>query len=589
MKPKHYYLPFEKNGTFEYSEENINSLSEYEKYQLSFHPERPKFLDFLSLFEDVSSCFDSEEQGACLIQTFKANLKIKSQTIPVMLVGQQSGPTSNYKEMVEIMKNPEEVRKWNNGMPTPKSYERAYEAIKLGNKEDRLILVFVDTPGADPTEESEAGGIAWRIGSTIQALVESTTPTIAVILNRGCSGGAIALTGCDVVLAMENSTYLVISPEACSSILFHTRHRANEAAEASQITSKEGLIHGIVDELIPEPKGPAHRFPEDAIQSAFEIISKHAKSLSMMSLKSLIELRKNRWEKIGQWEEISKDDLTSIQRKKTRLPTVSREGFIPRHKGCEDSNNKRVFDPVHFAGLVKNNFHCHTCGKRYGRPSFWDYMNWILDENSFKEHISTRLIADKDILGFPEYKEKIKETQQKTGLVSAMITGNGTIQNKPVVYCGTEFGFFGGSYCMSSGEKIWHASNIALEKNLPIVIQACGGGARMHEGCSSMVSIPKAHLALTRIEQEGLQVITIITDPTLGGVAIGIGSRGTRIFEANAGNIGFSGRRVIEQYVGHSLPTDFQTTPWLKKYGHVEHSFSLMELREKIGGILHCK
>ena len=589
MKPNHYYLPFEKNGTFEYSEENINSLSEYEKYQLSFHPERPKFLDFLSRFEDVSPCFDSDEHGACLIQTFRAHLKVEAKTIPVMIIGQQSGPTSNYKEMVEIMKNPEEVQKWNNGMPTPNSYERALQAIKAGNKEDRLIIIFVDTPGADPTEESEVGGIAWRIGNTIQALVESTTPTISIIINRGCSGGAIALTGCDVGLAMENSTYLVISPEACSSILFHTRHRANEAAEASQITSKEGLFHGIVDELIPELQGPAHRFPEDAIQAAFDIISKHAKSLSEMSPKSLINYRKNRWEKIGQFETIAEDNLTSIQRKKTRLPIVNKEGFIPRHKGCENSNKKRVFDPVHFSGLVKNNFHCHTCGKRYSRPSLWDYMNWILDEHSFQEHDSTRFIVDKDILKFPEYEEKIKETQQKTGLVSAMITGNGTIRNIPVVYCGTEFGFFGGSYCMSSGEKIWRASGIALKEKRPMVIQACGGGARMHEGCSSMVSIPKAHLALTRVEQVGLKVITIITDPTLGGVAIGIGSRGIQIFEENAGNIGFSGRRVIEQYVGHSLPADFQTTSWLRKHDHVDHSVSMVDLREKIGGILHSK
>lgn len=226
----HFYLPFEKDSSFDHSPESIDSLTEYEKYQLSFHPERPKFLDFLTLFKSVEPCLESDDHGSCLIQSFRANIKTQTQTIPVMLIGQQSGPTSDYKKMVELMKHPEEVQRWNHGMPTPKSYERAFDAIKLGNKENRMILVFVDTPGADPTEESEAGGIAWRIGNTIQALAESTTPTIAVILNRGCSGGAIALTGCDVVLAMENSTYLVISPEACSSILFHTRHRANEAA-----------------------------------------------------------------------------------------------------------------------------------------------------------------------------------------------------------------------------------------------------------------------------------------------------------------------------------------------------------------------
>ena len=122
-----------------------------------------------------------------------------------------------------------------------------------------------------------------------------------------------------------------------------------------------------------------------------------------------------------------------------------------------------------------------------------------------------------------------------------------------------------------------------------MIIQTCGGGARMHEGCSSMVSIPKAHIALTQVENAKIPVVTIITDPTLGGVAIGIGSRGTRIFEANAGNIGFSGRRVIEQYVGHSLPEDFQTTPWLRKNGHIEQSAPMTEIREEIVKILNSK
>jgi acetyl-CoA carboxylase alpha subunit len=160
-----------------------------------------------------------------------------------------------YSEILEMMKDGEKVKHWNHGMPTPASYERAIRAVDAANEEGRMIITFVDTPGADPTEESEAGGIAWRIGETIQKLIESNTPTLSLIINRGCSGGAIALTGCDCVLAMENSTYLVITPAACSSILFHTRHRANEAAEVCQITSREGFKSGIVDEMVPEEPG----------------------------------------------------------------------------------------------------------------------------------------------------------------------------------------------------------------------------------------------------------------------------------------------------------------------------------------------
>ena len=101
-----------------------------------------------------------------------------------------------------------------------------------------------------------------------------------------------------------------------------------------------------------------------------------------------------------------------------------------------------------------------------------------------------------------------------------------------------------------------------------------------------MVSIPKAHLALTRVERAGLPVITIITDPTLGGVAIGYASRGIRLFEYNAGNIGFSGKRVIEQYTGKKTSSDFQQASWLKKHGHAENIVHPVLLRGEIGKIL---
>jgi acetyl-CoA carboxylase beta subunit len=108
----------------------------------------------------------------------------------------------------------------------------------------------------------------------------------------------------------------------------------------------------------------------------------------------------------------------------------------------------------------------------------------------------------------------------------------------------------------------------------------------MHEGCSSMVGIPKAHVALTRVERAGINVITLVTDPTLGGVAIGYGSRGIRLFEEHAGNIGFSGKRVIEQYTGHKTSREFQMTEWLKEKGHVIHTFNLKTLRETLSEII---
>jgi len=573
----HYYLPFEKNGPFDY-----DNLTEYEKYQLSFHPERPRYLDYLAIFKDVEACLENDEFGNNLIQTHRATFIWEGENYPVMLVGQQSSPTSDYGELLDILKDKDRLKRWNHGMPTPAAYERAIRAIEIANEEKRLIITMVDTPGADPTEESEEGGIAWRIGKTIHELAEAKVSTISVILNRGCSGGAIALTGCDVVLAMEYSTYLVITPEACSSILFHTRNKANEAAEASQITSREGYTHGIVDEMVPETGGPAHRFPDEAIKSLGNVLGKYIPKLFNDDPDDVFKKRIEHWKNMGHWSSSSEEEILKVQKPLSRLPIPNENGYLKRHKGCRNDKGKRLYDPVNFKTLQKNNYVCVQCGTRYVRPSAWDYLHLILDENSFSEHENTRHLVDKDILNFPGYAEKLKITQEKTGLATSMITGDGNILDVPVVFCGNGFGFFGGSFCMSTGEKIWRAAEHAIASKRPLVLQAAGGGARMHEGCSSMVSIPKAHVALTRVEKAGLPVLTIITDPTLGGVAIGYGSRGIRLFEKNAGNIGFSGKRVIEQYTGHTVSKDFQTTHWLERHGHVKHVVSPVNIRSEI-------
>lgn len=578
----HFFLPFEKDGSFSYTREAVDELSEYEKYELSFHPERPKYKDFLSIFNDVEEVLKTDQFGSCLIQTHRAHFNKR----PVMLIGQQSGPSSDYKAIKETLKNPEAVKKWNHGMPVPHSYERAVQAIQLAEDENRAIIIFVDTPGADPTEKSESNGIAWRIGDTIHALGDASVPTMAVLMNRACSGGAIALTGCDVTLAMEYSTYLVISPEACSSILFHTRSRASEAAEISQITSIEGKHHGIVDELIPEPNGPAHRHKPSALASAKSMIEKHLTQLDTIPRDNLFESRVKRWEKIGQWDLADEETVSQVQKSVSRLPKVNGSGYIKRHKGCYDENGNHVYDPVSINTLEINNYVCDMCGKRVTRPSAWDYLKWLTDKDSFKEHEETRYIIDKDILTFPGYSEKLNQTREKTGLMSAMLTGDATLLGEKIVVCVTDFGFLGASFCMSTGEKIWQAAHKAIEQNIPLIIQASGGGARMHEGCSSMVSIPKAHVAISRVEKAGLPVITLITDPTLGGVAIGVASRGIQLFEENAGHIGFSGRRVIEQYTGLKTSSDFQTTDWLKKQGHAKHIVAPKDLKKVINKLI---
>jgi acetyl-CoA carboxylase beta subunit len=337
-----------------------------------------------------------------------------------------------------------------------------------------------------------------------------------------------------------------------------------------------------VDELIPELGGLAHIDPEQTKLSVQSTLKKYVSRFSNFNGDNVIKNRIDRWGKIGQWDMIDSTELETFHLPVSRIPKPESTGYINRHKNCYNENGIHQYDPVLFSNLKQSNFICDVCGHRYMRPSAWDYIDWMVDSGSFFEHEETKFIADKDILGFPGYIEKLKETRIKTGLLTAMITGDGTICGKKIVLCTTDFGFLGGSFCMSTGEKVWRAAQIAINKNVPMIIQACGGGARMHEGCSSMVSIPKAQLAMSRVEQAGLAVVTLITDPTLGGVAIGIGSRGQRLFEFNAGHIGFSGKRVIEQYTGEKTSPGFQTVNWLKEFGHAEDIVHPKNLKEKI-------
>ncbi len=584
---KHFQLPFEKKEGFSYAHADIEALPEYDKYLLSFHPERPRYLDYLTVFEKQEECLRNDRFGSCTIQVHRAELTGNGTTHRVMLIGQQSSPTSDFTRLQEIMKNPEEIALWNHGMPTPAAFQKAIEAIALAEQEKRIIITIIDTAGADPTEASEAGGIAWKIGRCMQSLAEASVPTLSVIINRGCSGGAIALSGCDGVLAMEYATYMVISPEACSSILFHTRQKAALAAELSRITAREGMELGIIDDLIPESGGPAHRFPDGALCSFRSGVLRWLEKLPPLSPDSVFNSRMERWKHIGRWEYIAEEEINTFEKQVRNLPeTPDRNRFVPRHKGCRDSEGRLVVDPVLFSSLRRDNFRCDTCFHRYLRLTAHDYIALVLDEGSFLEHPETRHIVDSDILSFPGYAEKLRDARLRSGTATAFVTGNGRIDGRDVVFCASNFSFLGGSFSMSTGEKLRIAAGIALERQCPLIIHATGGGARMHEGCSSMTSIPKVHVSLSAVERAGLPLVTIISDPALGGVAIGAGSRGEHIIEHNAGNIGFSGKRVIEQYTGRPTSKGFQTADWLREKGYASRIARPSEMKREISAII---
>ena len=203
----------------------------------------------------------------------------------------------------------------------------------------------------------------------------------------------MALTGCDVVLAMEYSTYMVISPEACSSILFRTREKANFAAQISQITAQEALKNGIIDDIIVEHDGPAHHFPASALQSFKSSMVKWIDQLNRIPAEELFSRRMARWEKIGQWDTITEEEIVIFEKPVTYfIPKPKKILFVARHKNCIDNAGKKVLDPVLYTKLFADNFTCEICGHRYVRLTAHDYIALVLDQGSFIEHRNTKSV-----------------------------------------------------------------------------------------------------------------------------------------------------------------------------------------------------
>ena len=207
----------------------------------------------------------------------------------VVFVGHQKG-----------METDENVRR-NFGMPHPEGYRKAIRLFRLAERLDLPVVTFVDTPGAFPGPASEERGVAEAIARSIQVMTSLRTPIITLITGEGGSGGALAIAVGDVVLALENAIYSVISPEGCASILWRAPERAQEAAVAMRLTAGEQQALGVIDEVIPEPAEGAHEQPDDTARRIRERIVPLLDELAARDRQALVEARYARYRQMGQF------------------------------------------------------------------------------------------------------------------------------------------------------------------------------------------------------------------------------------------------------------------------------------------------
>ncbi len=255
------------------------------------------------------------------------------------------------------------------------------------------------------------------------------------------------------------------------------------------------------------------------------------------------------------------------------------DGLWKRCEGCKSVVYKKKVEEKHNV--------CPECNYHF-RISTSERIKIILDKDSFEEYWKNMLPADP--LNFKDrisYKDRVANEQKKTGLKEAATVGKGTIEGKSVIFAVTDPGFIMGSMGSVVGEKITRAAEKALELRLPlIIITGSGGGARMHEGAISLMQMAKTSSAMARLNETGIPYISVLTDPTLGGVMASFASQADIIMAEPGARVGFAGPRVIKETIKKTLPKGFQTTESMLEHGFIDTIIERSKLRHEISKVL---
>lgn len=265
--------------------------------QLARHPQRPRLVDFVgALFTDIV-----ELHGDRLYRDDPAMLAAlaRFEGRPVVVIGTNKGKDT--KENI--------ARSF--GMPYPEGYRKALRAMRLAEKFGYPVISFVDTPGAYPGDEAEERGQAEAIARNIEEMSRLRTPIVVVITGEGGSGGALAIAVGDVILMLQYAIYTVISPEGCAAILWHDASRASRAAAALRLTAPDLHTLGVIDGILPEPFGGAHRDTDAAIQSVRTALQRHLPAVGEQPIEALLDRRYAKYRGLGRVVDASTDGGTS--------------------------------------------------------------------------------------------------------------------------------------------------------------------------------------------------------------------------------------------------------------------------------------
>ncbi len=254
------------------------------------------------------------------------------------------------------------------------------------------------------------------------------------------------------------------------------------------------------------------------------------------------------------------------------------EGLWVKCSACKEMVYKKE--------VLRNSNVCPKCNYHF-RIDARKRLDMLLDDGKYEEFDQD--IGPRDALEFVDtkaYKDRIVEYQQRTGMKDALISARGAVDGMPVVVAVMEYGFMGGSMGSVVGEKVTRCAERAHEERAALIVIACSGGARMQEGTLSLMQMAKISSALARLDDAGIPFISILTDPTTGGVTASFAMLGDLIVAEPRALIGFAGPRVIEQTIRQQLPEGFQRSEFLLEHGMIDLLVDRTNMREEIGRCL---
>ncbi|WP_088547579.1 acetyl-CoA carboxylase, carboxyltransferase subunit beta [Paenibacillus aquistagni] len=278
-------------------------------------------------------------------------------------------------------------------------------------------------------------------------------------------------------------------------------------------------------------------------------------------------------------------DLFQKKKKYATVPSVRDNHNRPKREIPEGIMNKcpKCGNIQYFKELEKNLKVCSECD-HHMRLNAFERISMTLDDGRFFEYDSEMTSADP--LNFPGYVEKLKQQHEKSGLHEAVITGEGTIGGFPVVMAVMSADFFTGSMGSVVGEKVTRAIEMAIQKQYPLIIFSTSGGARMQESILSLMQMAKTSAALGKLHESGGLYISIITDPTFGGITASFTMLGDIILAEPGAVVGFAGRRVIEQTIRQKLPDEFQTAEFNLKHGQIDMVVHRKDMKQTLAKLI---